>query len=80
MIVQGAVPGDGIGARWPRQLGRCLGGGSGWTRLQSNDYWSGTAYAPDPSINAWNFNTNDGNQNNDDQNNEIYAVAVRPGG
>ena len=47
--------------------------------MQPNDYWSGTVYAPNPS-NAWNFNTNDGNQNNDDQNNELYAVAVRPGG
>ena len=47
--------------------------------MQSNDYWSGTEYAPDPS-NAWNFNTNDGNQNNDDKSNALYAVAVRPGG
>lgn len=29
---------------------------------------------------AWNFNTNDGNQNNDNKNNEFYAWAVRPGG
>ena len=49
-------------------------------KLQSDDYWSGTAYAPDPAINAWKFNTNDGNQNNTNQNNQIYAVAVRPGG
>lgn len=48
--------------------------------VQSLDYWSGTEYAPNP-INAWNFNTNDGNQNNDDKNNALYAaVAVRPGG
>jgi hypothetical protein len=47
--------------------------------VQSNDYWSGTEYAPNPN-NAWNFNTNDGNQNNDDKNNALYAVAVRPGG
>jgi hypothetical protein len=47
--------------------------------VQSNDYWSATEYAPNPN-NAWNFNTNDGNQNNDDKNNALYAVAVRPGG
>lgn len=47
--------------------------------MQSYDYWSGTEYAPDTN-NAWNFNTNDGNQNNDDKNNALYAVAVRPGG
>jgi hypothetical protein len=79
MIDQGGVPGDGIPDRWPRRLRVFLGGGSGWTRLQSNDYWSGTEYAPNPS-NAWNFNTNNGNQNNDDKNNALYAVAVRPGG
>ena len=79
MIVQGGVPGDGISNRWPRRLGVVLGGGSGWTRLQSNDYWSGTEYAPN-TTNAWNFNTNNGNQNNDDKTNELYAVAVRPGG
>ncbi|MFO1404335.1 MAG: hypothetical protein U1E96_07120 [Azonexus sp.] len=48
--------------------------------MQSNVYWSGTAYAPDPAINAWNFNTNNGNQNINNQNNEFYAWAVRPGG
>ncbi len=47
--------------------------------LQSNDYWSGTEYAPNPN-NAWNFNTNDGNQNNANKNNALYALAVRPGG
>jgi hypothetical protein len=47
--------------------------------VQSNDYWSGTEYVANPN-NAWNFNTNDGNQNNDDKNNALYAVAVRPGG
>ena len=47
--------------------------------MQSNDYWSGLEYAPNTS-NAWNFNTNDGNQNNDDKSNALYALAVRPGG
>ena len=79
MFVQASVPGNGIGGRWPRRLGVFLGGGSGGTCVQSNDYWSGLEYTPNPS-NAWNFNTNDGNQNNDDKNNALYALAVRPGG
>ena len=54
-------------------------GGSGWTCVQPYDYWSGTEYAPNLD-NAWNFNTNDGNQNNDDKQNELLAMAVRPGG
>ena len=47
--------------------------------MQPYDYWSGTEYAPNLD-NAWNFNTNDGNQNNDDKQNELLAMAVRPGG
>ena len=45
--------------------------------MQSDDYWSGTEITPD---NAWNFNPDNGNQNDDDKNNALYAVAVRPGG
>ena len=48
--------------------------------VQSNDYWSGTEYVSPGSGNAWNFNTNDGNQNNNDVRNGLYAVAVRSGG
>ena len=29
-------------------------------------YWSGTEFAPNPN-NAWNFNTDNGNQNNDNK-------------
>ena len=47
-------------------------------KLQSNAYWSGTAYAPNTN-NAWNFNTNNGNQNNTNKNNDNYAWAVRSG-
>jgi hypothetical protein len=43
-------------------------------------YWSGLEYLSPTSGNAWNFNTNNGNQNANDKNNEFYAVAVRPGG
>ena len=46
--------------------------------MQSNDYWSGTEI--NAGNNAWNFNPDDGNQNNDDENNPFYAVAVRSGG
>ena len=49
-------------------------------KVKSYAYWSGTAYALNPADNAWNFNTNDGNQNNNNQNNALFAWAVRPGG
>ena len=49
-------------------------------KVESDAYWSGTAYAPDPGNNAWNFNADDGNQNNSNQNNEFHAWAARPGG
>ncbi len=77
MIVQDGVPGDGIPNRWPCSFWLVSGKGSGWTRLQSDNYWSGTEYS---QSNAWNFNTNNGNQNNDDKNNALFAVAVRSGG
>ena len=44
----------------------------------SDVYWSGLEYAPNTN-NAWNFNTNNGNQNANDKNNDNYAWAVRPG-
>ena len=47
--------------------------------MQSNDHRFGTQYAPNPN-NAWNFNTDDGNQNNDDRNNALYAVTLLPAG
>ena len=78
MLVQATVPGDGICCRWPRRLWVALGGGSGWTCVQSNDYWSGTEITP--GNNAWNFNPDNGNQNNDNENNPFFAVAVRSGG
>ncbi len=46
--------------------------------MQSNNYWSGTEYSPNPE-NARNFNFNNGNQNNDNKDNNNYALAVRPG-
>ena len=47
--------------------------------VQTDNYWSGTVFAPNPS-NAWNFNADNGNQNDDNQNNPLFAVAVLPGG
>jgi hypothetical protein len=52
--------------------------GGAFTNLQDSLYWSGTEYAPNPN-NAWNFNTDNGNQNNDNKDNQNYGWAVRPG-
>jgi hypothetical protein len=49
-----------------------------FTNFQSYYYWSGTAYAPDPS-NAWNFLTDYGNQNDVAKAGIFYALAVSPG-
>jgi hypothetical protein len=49
-----------------------------FTNMVDNVYWSGTEYAPNPN-NAWNFNTDNGNQNNDNKDNQNYGWAVRPG-
>jgi|CXWL01.1.fsa_nt_gi hypothetical protein len=50
-----------------------------FTNLQSDVYWSGTVYAPDPASLAWGFGTFNGSQGGTSQNNEFYAWAVRPG-
>ena len=75
--MQALVPGNGIGHRWPRRLGVILGGGSGGNCVQTDNYLSGSE---NDANNAWNFNTDNGNQNNDDKNNQLFAVAVRSGG
>jgi hypothetical protein len=49
-----------------------------FTNFQSHYYWSGTEYAPNPSV-AWNFNTNVGYQGNSYKTGGFYALAVRPG-
>jgi len=51
---------------------------SGQANVQSNNYWSGTEFAPNTS-NAWNFNFNNGNQNANNKNNNFFAWAVRSG-
>lgn len=74
MAIQVVLP-----ARDARPVGRrAIPPGSGQASVQSNNYWSGTVYAPNPS-NAWNFNFNNGNQNNANQNNEFHAWAVHSG-
>ena len=77
MLMQALVPGNGIGHRWPRRLGVILGGGSGGNCVQTDNYWSGSE---NDANNAWNFNTDNGNQNNANKNNQLFAVAVRSGG
>ena len=47
--------------------------------LQSDAYWSGTAYAPFPADSAWGFYAGFGIQYNDLQSTGFFAWAVRPG-
>ena len=51
----------------------------GFRNWQAWGYWSGVAYAPDPTSGAWYFYTLDGYQLNRSQSSELYALAVRPG-
>ncbi|MEQ1591176.1 MAG: DUF1566 domain-containing protein [Thiobacillaceae bacterium] len=49
-----------------------------FTNFQSYVYWSGTEYAPNPSV-AWGFDTGSGYQYYDSKANSFYALAVSPG-
>ena len=49
-----------------------------FSNVQSDIYWSGTGYAPNPDF-AWFFSTEVGSQVSVGKGNELYAVAVRPG-
>jgi hypothetical protein len=49
-----------------------------FTHYQSNNYWSGTEFAPDPSS-AWLFSTYVGSQYSHGKTSGLYALAVRPG-
>lgn len=66
-----AVPIRGSG----RRSGRAL---SVFAGVQSNNYWSSTSNANNPS-NAWNVNLNNGNVNNNDKTNTNYVWPVRGG-
>jgi hypothetical protein len=46
--------------------------------LQPNYYWSGTEYAPDAGY-AWGFHFDVGRQGAYYEDNDFYALAVRPG-
>jgi len=48
-----------------------------FTNVQSNYYWSGTEYVPDPD-GAWSFNSGVGVQSSGGKLNALYVVAVRP--
>jgi hypothetical protein len=62
------------------QAGYGLAHTAPFDNLQSNNgYWSGTAYAPDPSGSAWAFGTSVGGQFDGLHDYELYAWAVRPG-
>ena len=49
-----------------------------FSNLQSDVYWSGTEYAPNPR-NAWYFSTGWGDQDELFKRRAFFAVAVRPG-
>jgi hypothetical protein len=49
-----------------------------FSNVRSNFYWSGTEYAPNPSL-AWLFDTIGGSQSAAGKGSALYAVAVRPG-
>jgi hypothetical protein len=68
---EGSRPGTGLFSLYP--AGSQVGG-----QYSPSWYWSGTEYANNPN-NAWNFNTNNGNQNVNNKDNNNYALAVRPG-
>lgn len=48
-----------------------------FNNVQSDFYWSGTEYAP--NLYAWSFETNGGTQFAMSLNNDMFALAVRPG-
>lgn len=61
------------------QAGSGLTNTGPFTNLQSNDYWSGTEYAPD-HYSAWFFNFFSGYQDSQDKSFWLgYALAVRDG-
>ena len=70
-------PGDAICAGGP-QAGWGLTNRGDFLNMQSDLYWSGTEYAPNPN-DAWLFNSGDGLQTAYNKNVQFYAMAVRPG-
>ena len=70
-------PGDVSCAGGP-QTGWGLTNSGDFLNMQSNDYWSGTEFAPNP-VGAWLFDTYLGGQVANLKFNQLYAMAVRPG-
>jgi hypothetical protein len=73
--------GSQMGYLWYEVLGNTSGSFTNagpFQNVQSDVYWSGTEYAPDPGL-AWVFLTYYGNQSIYYKNVRLYAVAVRPG-
>ena len=70
-------PGDATCAGGP-QAGWGLTNVGDFLNMQSDSYWSGTEYAPNP-FNAWYFYTTSGFQSANGKNFQFYAMAVRPG-
>ena len=73
--------GSEMGHLWYSELGNSAGqmtNTGDFQNLQSDFYWSGLAYAPDPDL-VWIFSTRDGNQGQASENAALYAMAVRPG-
>ncbi len=50
-----------------------------FNNVQSDNYWSGTEYAPNPAAFAWDFNTDGNTQYGDYKGDYFNALAVRPG-
>lgn len=70
-------PGDATCDGYPQDGGGLTNTGP-FLNMQSDYYWSGTVYAPDPAF-AWVFGTLDGIQAENFQSTDVYPVAVRPG-
>ena len=74
--------GSEMGHLWYVELGNPAGGPvtntGDFQNMQSSRYWTGTEYAPDPSL-AWFFNTYFGYQELTAKRLASYALAVRPG-
>lgn len=73
--------GSEMGHLWYTELGNTPGSMTNtgdFQNLQSYVYWSGTEYAPDAD-DAWDFRTDDGIQDANLKNFQLYAMAVRPG-
>ena len=73
--------GSEMGHLWYTELGNTAGSFTNdgdFLNMQSNFYWSGTEYAPNPIL-AWFFSTSIGSQSANRKGLQLFAMAVRPG-